>query len=35
MTPELIEAIGKFIVLPVCAFGAVAVVFCAAFKAGE
>ena len=35
MTTELIEAIGKFIVLPVCAFGAIAFVLWAAFKLGE
>ena len=32
MTPELIEAIGNFIVFPVCAFGTFAFVLWVAFK---
>jgi len=32
MTVEIIEAIGKFIIMPVCAFGALAFLFWAASK---
>lgn len=32
MTVEIIEAIGKFIIMPVCAFGAAAIIFWAASK---